>query len=68
LEEAEIEGYVWHSNRHTFWPLLAMAGASIKEIPEGAGHKTIEMGARYARLSPAHQEIGVERVVETSGT
>ena len=30
---------------------LAMAGASIKEIQEAAGHKTIMMAARYKRLS-----------------
>jgi hypothetical protein len=34
LEEAEIDGYTWHCNRHTFGSWLAMAGASIKEIQE----------------------------------
>jgi hypothetical protein len=29
---------------------LAMAGASIKEIQELAGHKTITMSARYSHL------------------
>jgi site-specific recombinase XerD len=28
-----------------------MAGASIKEIQEAAGHKTITMSARYSHLS-----------------
>jgi integrase len=63
LEEAKIEGYVWHCNRHTFCSWLAMAGASIKEIQEAAGHKTITMAARYAHLSPAHKESVVERLV-----
>jgi integrase len=53
LEEAGISGYVWHCNRHTFCSWLAMAGASIKEIQEAAGHKTITMSARYSHLSPA---------------
>jgi integrase len=39
LEDAGIGGYVWHCNRHTFCSWLAMAGASIKEIQEAAGHK-----------------------------
>ncbi len=51
LVEAKITGYVWHCNRHTFCSWLAMAGATIKEIQELAGHKTITMSARYAHLS-----------------
>jgi site-specific recombinase XerC len=51
LEEAKITNYVWHSNRHTFCSWLAMAGASIKEIQELAGHKTITMSARYSHFS-----------------
>lgn len=62
LEEAKITGYVWHSNRHTFCSWLAMAGASIKEIQEAAGHKTITMAARYSHLSPAHTQSVVERI------
>jgi site-specific recombinase XerD len=62
LEEAGISGYVWHCNRHTFCSWLAMAGASIKEIQEAAGHKTITMSARYSHLSPAHRLSVVERI------
>ena len=45
-------GYVWHCNRHTFCSWLAMAGATIKEIQELAGHKTITMSASYAHSHP----------------
>ncbi len=62
LEEASISDYVWHCNRHTFCSWLAMAGASIKEIQEAAGHKTITMSARYSHLSPAHRLSVVERI------
>lgn len=62
LEEAKITGYVWHSNRHTFCSWLAMAGASIKEIQELAGHKSITMAARYAHLSPAHKLNVIDRI------
>ena len=48
LAEAKITGAVWHSNRHTYCSWLAMAGATIKEIQEAAGHKTITMAARYS--------------------
>jgi integrase len=65
MEEAKIAGYVWHSNRHTFCSWLAMAGASIKEIQEAAGHKTITMSARYSHLSPQHRLSVVERLVQS---
>lgn len=66
LEEAGIEGYVWHINRHTFCSWLAMAGASIEEIQEAAAHKTITMAARYSHLSPAHKLSVVERIASTA--
>ena len=66
LEEAGISSYVWHCNRHTFCSWLAMAGASIKEIQEAAGHKTITMSARYSHLSPAHRLSVVERIASGS--
>jgi integrase len=62
LEDAGIEDYVWHSNRHTFCSWLAMAGASIKEIQELAGHKTITMSARYSHLSPEHRLSVIDKI------
>jgi integrase len=64
LKAAEISGYVWHSNRHTFCSWLAMSGATLKEIQELAGHKTIQMSARYAHLNPAHKLAAVERIAK----
>ena len=63
-----LSGYVWHSNRHTFCSWLAMAGASIKEIQEAAGHKSIIMPARYSHLSPAHRlsVVGGSRLLPNS--
>jgi site-specific recombinase XerD len=58
MEEARITGYVWHCNRHTFCSWLAMAGATIKEIQELAGHRSITISARYAHLSPDSQALG----------
>lgn len=66
LEQAKITNYVWHSNRHTFCSWLAMAGASIKEIQELAGHKTITMSARYSHLSPEHRLSVVDRIASGS--
>lgn len=66
LAEAGIIGYVWHANRHTFCSWLAMAGATIKEIQELAGHKTITMSARYAHLSPDHKLSVIDRIAATA--
>lgn len=63
LKTAGIHDYTWHNNRHTFCSWLAMAGASIREIMEAAGHKSVSMAARYAHLSPAHTRSVVDRLV-----
>ena len=52
----------------TFCSWLAMAGASIKEIQELAGHKTITMSARYSHLSPAHKLSVVDRITSAAST
>jgi site-specific recombinase XerD len=46
---------------------LAMAGASIKEIQELAGHKTITMSARYSHLSPEHRLSVIDRISSKAG-
>ena len=66
LAAAKVTGYVWHSNRHTFCSWLAMAGATINEIQELAGHKTITMSARYAHLSPDHKLSAIDRIAATA--
>jgi integrase len=55
LEEAQISGYTWHGNRHTFCSWLAQAGATTLDIMHAAGHRTPAMAARYSHLSPKHR-------------
>jgi site-specific recombinase XerD len=50
MAQARIEDYRWHDNRHTFCSRLAMRGENLKVIQQLAGHKTIQMSARYAHL------------------
>lgn len=50
LVDAKVENYRWHDNRHTFCSRLAMRGENLKVIQQLAGHKTIQMSARYAHL------------------
>ncbi len=50
LKDAKIKAFRWHDLRHTFCSRLAQAGVSLKVIQEAAGHKSIQMSARYAHM------------------
>jgi integrase len=62
LKRAGITDFRWHDLRHSAASYLAMNGASLAEIAEILGHKTLEMVRRYAHLSPAHTASVVERM------
>lgn len=62
LKAAGIEDFHWHDLRHTAASYLAMNGASLAEIAEVLGHKTLAMVKRYAHLSEAHTAGVVERM------
>ena len=47
---ANVKTFRWHDLRHSFCSRLAQRGVSLKVIQELAGHKTIQMSARYAHL------------------
>ena len=54
LKRACIEDFRFHDLRHTAASYLAMSGASMKEIADILGHKTLQITQRYAHLSEAH--------------
>lgn len=54
LKHAEITDFRFHDLRHSAASYLAMNGASLAEIAEVLGHKTLQMVKRYAHLSEAH--------------
>lgn len=54
LKRAEIIDFKFHDLRHSAASYLAMNGASLAEIAEVLGHKTLQMVKRYAHLSEAH--------------
>lgn len=54
LKHAEIQDFRFHDLRHSAASYLAMNGASLAEIAEILGHKTLQMVRRYAHLSEAH--------------
>ncbi len=54
LGKAQIRDFRFHDLRHSTASYLAMNGASLAEISEVLGHKTLQMVKRYAHLSEGH--------------
>jgi len=54
LKKADIKDFRFHDLRHSAASYLAMNGASLAEIAEVLGHKTLQMVSRYAHLSESH--------------
>ena len=62
LKRADIEDFCFHDLRHSCASYLAMNGATMMEIAEILGHKTLSMVKRYAHLSHNHIKSVVERM------
>lgn len=62
LKQAGIEDFRFHDLRHSAASYLAMNGASLNEIADVLGHKTLSMVKRYAHLSESHKAGVVERM------
>jgi integrase len=54
LKTAGINDMKWHDLRHCCASYLAMNGASLGEIAEILGHRTLSMVQRYSHLSDSH--------------
>jgi integrase len=62
IEEAKINDFKFHDLRHSCASYLAMNGASLLEIAEVLGHKTLQMVKRYSHLAESHTAGVVERM------
>jgi len=62
VKRAEIANFRFHDLRHSAASYLAMNGATLAEIAEVLGHKTLAMVKRYAHLTEAHTRSVVERM------
>jgi integrase len=56
---ANIKDFTFHDLRHTFASHMIMSGATLKEVQEILGHKTMQMTMRYAHLSKEHKKKAV---------
>ncbi|TDF77717.1 site-specific integrase [Pseudomonas sp. H9] len=63
LKAAKLDGLHFHDLRHDAASQLVMAGASMKEVAEILGHKTLESTNRYAHLSTDHKKAVADRVM-----
>lgn len=62
LEDAVITDFHFHDLRHTAASYLAMNNATLHEIAEVLGHKTLTMAMRYTHLSEAHTSSVVAKM------
>ncbi len=62
LQSAGIKDFRFHDLRHTCASLLAMNGASLLEIAQVLGHKSITMTQRYSHLCIEHKASLTDRV------
>lgn len=64
VKRSELENFNFHDLRHSCASYLAMNGASLAEISEVLGHKSLTMVKRYAHLSESHTTGVVTRMNE----
>lgn len=67
LEAAGLTGFRFHDLRHTTASYLAAQGASLLEIADVLGHKTLAMVKRYSHLVTSHKTIVIEKMAREKG-
>ncbi|MEO7205706.1 MAG: site-specific integrase [Steroidobacteraceae bacterium] len=67
LKAAGIEDMRFHDLRHTTASMLAAQGASLLEIADVLGHKTLAMVKRYSHLVVDHKAKVIDRLIAAKG-
>ena len=67
LEAAGIEDFRFHDLRHTTASYLAAQGASLLEIADTLGHKSLSMVKRYSHLAQSHKVSAIEKMATERG-
>jgi integrase len=62
LKAAKVKNCRFHDLRHTAASMLARNGATLLEIGDLLGHRTVEMSKRYSHLANGHKAALVQRV------
>jgi integrase len=63
VRNAQLEDFKFHDLRHTHASYLAQSGASLLEIADSLGHRTMAMVKRYSHLSTDSKARLIERVL-----
>ena len=63
LRDAGITDFRFHDLRHSAASYLAMGGATLLEIAEVLGHKSLQTTKRYAHLNVEHTQRLTDRVL-----
>lgn len=61
---AGLENFRWHDLRHTTASYLTMNGASLAEVAEALGHRTLVMAKRYSHQSGDHTRAVMQRMAD----
>ena len=64
LAAAGITDLRFHDLRHTTASYLAQQGASLLEIADTLGHRTMAMVKRYAHLAQSHKVSVIEKMAK----
>lgn len=64
VRKADLDNFNFHDLRHTAASYLAMSGATLAEIAEILGHKTLQMVKRYAHLTDQHSHRVASRMAD----
>jgi integrase len=67
LNMADVENFRFHDLRHSAASYLAMNGASLIEIADVLGHRSLQTTQRYTHLSVDHKQKLTDRVFEGMG-
>ena len=67
LTAAKLTDFRFHDLRHTTASYLAANGASLLEIADTLGHKTLSMVKRYSHLAQSHKVSAIERMAKERG-
>lgn len=67
LNAAGIEDFRFHDLRHTCASYLASQGASLLEIADVLGHRTMAMVKRYSHLAQGHKATVIEKMARDRG-
>lgn len=63
LIESKIEDFRFHDLRHSSASFLAMNGATLQEIADILGHKSLQMTMRYSHLCIGHKAKLINQIM-----